>query len=71
MLNFGGIFDVDRKKRRLEEVNREMENPALWNEPEHAQAVSKEKKTLDDLVGSFEHLTAGLHDARELFSMAI
>lgn len=71
MLNFGGIFDVDHKKRRLEEVNREMENPALWNEPEHAQAVSKEKKTLDDLVGSFEHLTAGLHDARELFSMAI
>ena len=25
----GGIFDVDRKARRLEEVNREVENPDL------------------------------------------
>ena len=48
-----------------------MENPALWDAPEHAQAVSKEKKTLDDLVGSFERLTTGLNDARELFSMAV
>jgi len=48
-----------------------MENPALWDDPEHAQAVSKEKKTLDDLVGSFDRLTTGLNDARELFSMAL
>ena len=48
-----------------------MENPALWDDPEHAQSVSKEKKTLDDLVGSFDRLTTGLNDARELFSMAV
>ena len=48
-MHWGGIFDVDRKERRLEEVNREMENPDLWNDPEHAQKVSKEKKMLDDL----------------------
>ena len=50
-MNFGGIFDVDRKARRLEEVNREIENPDLWNDPKHAQEVSKEKKMLDDIVG--------------------
>ena len=57
MLSLGGIFDVDRKERRLEEVNREMENPDLWNDPEHAQKISKEKKTLEDLCGSFKRLT--------------
>jgi peptide chain release factor 2 len=69
--NFGGIFDVDKKKRRLEEVNREIENPALWDNPQHAQEISKEKKALDTLVGDFERLTQGISDAEELFTMAL
>ena len=71
MPNYGGIFDVDKKKRRLEEVNRELEDPHLWDNPEHAQEVSKEKKTLDTLVGDFERLTHGIADAKELFAMAL
>ena len=71
MLSLGGIFDVDRKERRLEEVNREMENPDLWNDPEHAQKISKEKKTLEDLCGSFNRLTSGIADAKELFEMSL
>ena len=69
--NFGGIFDVDRKARRLEEVNSEIENPDLWNDPKHAQEVSKEKKMLDDIVGSFNRLTQGVADARELFELSM
>ena len=69
--SFGGIFDVDRKERRLEEVNREIENPDLWNDPKHAQEVSKEKKMLDDIVGSFKRLTAGVNDAADLFELSM
>ena len=36
-----------------------MENPALWEDPEHAQKVSKEKKLLDNTVGLFKKLTSG------------
>ena len=43
----------------------------MWSDPKHAEAVSREKKMLDDLVGSFAHLTAGIRDARELFEMAV
>lgn len=70
-MNFGGIFDVDRKARCLEEVNREIENPDLWNDPKHAQEVSKEKKMLDDIVGSFNRLTQGIADAGELFELSL
>lgn len=70
-LSLGGIFDVDQKERRLEEVNREIENPDLWNDPKHAEAVSREKKMLDDLVGSFSRLTSGIKDAHELFAMSV
>ena len=30
----GGIFDYDAKRERLEEVERELENPDIWNDPE-------------------------------------
>ncbi len=70
-LTYGGIFDVDRKTRRLEEVNREIENPDLWNDPKRAQEVSKEKKMLDDIVGSFKRLTSSLADSHELFTLSI
>jgi hypothetical protein len=34
----GGIFDYEVKKERLEEVLGELEDPAVWNEPDRAQA---------------------------------
>lgn len=37
----GGIFDYDAKKERLEEVNAELEQPDVWNEPERAQALGR------------------------------
>lgn len=42
----GGIFDYDAKKERLEEVNAELEQPDVWNEPERAQALGKERSSL-------------------------
>ena len=38
-----GTFDYDAKKERLEEVNAELEQPDVWNEPERAQALGKER----------------------------
>ena len=66
----GGIFDIDRKDRRLEELNREVENPDLWNDPKHAEKVSREKKLLEDTVGTFKHLCQSIADAQELFTMS-
>ena len=66
----GGIFDIDRKARRLEELNREVENPDLWNDPKHAEKVSREKKLLDDTVGAFNRLRRSISEAKELFEMS-
>ena len=43
----GGIFDFDAKVERLEEVGRELENPTIWNDPERAQALGRERATLE------------------------
>lgn len=69
-MRFGGIFDGDLKKERLEEVNREMESPTLWDNPEHAQALGKEKVQLESIVLNIEQMRQQLVDAEALFEMA-
>jgi peptide chain release factor 2 len=67
---FGGIFDFDAKRDRLEEVIRLSEDPDIWNDPEKAQSVGKERKSLEDVVLTLENIRQGLHDSRDLFDMA-
>jgi peptide chain release factor 2 len=47
-----------------------MEDPALWNDAERAQALGKEKKSLEAIVLTLESVRTTLADARELFDMA-
>ena len=68
--NFGGIFDFDKKSEKLEQVNQEMEDPSIWNDPKKAQEMGKEKKALEGVVLVLEKAKADLLDARDLFDMA-
>ena len=66
----GGIFDFDAKVERLEEVSRELENPAIWNDPERAQALGKERANLERIVNGIRANSEGLADAAELLDLA-
>lgn len=66
----GGIFDFDSRKERLEEVSRELEQPNVWDDPERAQALGKERAQLEAVVGGIEKLSAQLADARDLIELA-
>ena len=68
---FGGIFDFDTKSTRLKEVNAELEDASVWNDPKHAQDLGREKKALEDVVTSLESLQGGIQDARDLMEMAL
>lgn len=54
----------------MEEVSRELENPAIWNEPERAQALGKERSMLEKTVNQIRENTDGLIDANDLLDMA-
>jgi peptide chain release factor 2 len=69
--HFGGIFDYDQRSERLEEVNRELENPDVWNDPERAQALGKEKVTLEQIVNTIVLLEQGCIDVEELLELAV
>ena len=66
----GGIFDYDAKRERLEEVERELENPDVWNDPERAQALGRERSMLDKTVNGIRDLKEGLGGAGELLDLA-
>jgi len=63
-------LDLEEKQGRLEEVLLEMENPEVWSNPEDAQALSREKSTLEYLCQTFEQADNILNDASELLDMA-
>ena len=65
----GGIFDYDHKRERLTLLDQEMEDPKIWDDPQHAQDLGREKKTLEDVVLVLEAVQGGLDDGRELFEM--
>ena len=67
---FGGIFDFDVKAERLTEVRRELEDPAIWNKPERAQELGRERAQLEQIVNTFATLADGLADARDLLQLA-
>ena len=66
----GGIFDYPEKSERLEEVNRELENPGVWDDPARAQDLGRERARLHAIVAGIDTLTAGLADAGELLQLA-
>jgi peptide chain release factor 2 len=46
-----------------------MENPAIWNDPKRAQELGREKRSLEEVVNTIDHLTSNLADNTELFEM--
>lgn len=66
---FGGIFDLDTKQERLAEVQRELEQPNIWDNPEQAQALGRERAKLEIEVGTLTGLESGLADTYELIEL--
>ncbi len=59
------------KKDRLIEVSRELEDPAIWSNPEQAQSLGKERAQLEQVVATVDEMTQGLDDANELLEVAV
>ena len=56
-------------EHRLEELNARAEDPALWNDPAHAQKLMRERQKLADAVEGYRALEAGLRDNVELIEL--
>lgn len=70
MIAFGGIFEVDQKIIRLEEINNILQDPESWNDQEKNQLLSKEKAQLENTINMMKHLQTELEDVSEFYQLA-
>jgi len=54
----------------LQEVARELEQPGIWDKPDRAQDLGKERARLEQIVGGLDRISGGLKDAGELLELA-
>ena len=67
----GGIFDFDSKKERLEEIQGLLEQSDVWNDPDYAQQLGKERASLEEIVEAVEFVSTGVDDNQELLELSI
>jgi len=67
---YGGFFDYDSKKERLEEVVGELEQQDVWNDPARAQELGRERARLSADLEQLDHAGAALANATELLELA-
>ncbi|WP_395788484.1 peptide chain release factor 2 [Aquimonas sp.] len=65
-----GFLDYDHKVERLEEVSRELESPDIWNKPENAQQLGRERAQLEKVVHGIRDMNQALKDAGEFLELA-
>ncbi|HVU81303.1 MAG TPA: peptide chain release factor 2 [Rhodanobacteraceae bacterium] len=65
-----GYLDYPAKRERLEEVTRELENPNVWDDPQRAQDLGRERARLAEFVEGLDGIGQGLDDAGELLELS-
>ncbi|MBS5466310.1 MULTISPECIES: peptide chain release factor 2 [Clostridia] len=62
-------LDLANKAKRIEEMEREMEAPGFWDDPERSNQKMKELKNLKDTVGECDKLSTQFDDILTLIDM--
>lgn len=56
------LFDIEKSKERVNELQKEMVKPDFWNDQNNAQKVSKESQNLKDEIAEFKKLQSIFDD---------
>ncbi len=65
----GGIFDWDNANIRLKELNARAEDSDLWNDPQKARAIMRERQQLEDSIHAYTELETALNDNVDLIAL--
>ncbi len=63
-------FDIPGCERRIRELEKEMNDPAFWNDVEKSKKVSKELKHLKDRIQRYNKLVSIIEDVEVLIELA-
>lgn len=63
-------FDVAGLRKKLEEIDQELQKDGLWDDPEAAQKIMREKKSAERKLADYEKLEEAFSDIEVLIEMA-
>ncbi|MEE0742414.1 MAG: peptide chain release factor 2 [Emergencia sp.] len=66
----GSPFDLAGLTGKLETLTKQTEAQDFWNDPEAAQKILKQKKSIESKVNRYESLRQGLYDIGDLIELA-
>ena len=66
---FGGVFDIDKKNARIEELEEKSQDPEIWADNQLASKILKELNNLKDAVAKMENLESEVEEYAELLDI--
>ncbi|HKW25304.1 MAG TPA: peptide chain release factor 2 [Terriglobales bacterium] len=67
---FGSIFDADRLRQQLSEIEKKASDPKLWSNPQESQKVMRERKRLEDVLATESDLVRRSDDISAYLELA-
>ena len=67
----GVIFDLDKKRARIKEIDRLGQDPAFWSDQKKAKTLLQEKKRLETVINDIGALERKSSDAKTLIDLAV
>ena len=61
--------DLENKERRITELDKSMEEPGFWDDPERSTKTVREAKNLKDTVDGYKHLEQQYEDIQVMIEM--
>ena len=62
-------LDLENKERRIIELDKSMEEPGFWDDPERSTKTVREAKNLKDTVDGYKHLEQQYEDIQVMIEM--
>ncbi len=66
----GAIFDAPTKRKQVAELEKLIEDPEFWNQPEKSQKVMQDRKRLEESIASEAQIAALTSDLDTLFELS-
>ena len=66
----GGFFDPEKLKSQINELDVQVNDPNLWDNPDNARAILQKKSGLEKTLNELLHLEAEYTNLKELYEIA-